>query len=91
MGSLQAAIGRLDGTEELVLELVRGGLVEQLVGVAECAEGQADVVGRRGEGVEHLALGLGGDVCHGPHGSRERPKAPHQAGPSNKETSGVRC
>ena len=62
--ALRAAVGGLDAPEELLLELVRAALVEQLVGGAERRERHRDVVDRLGDVVEQVLPGFSGDVRH---------------------------
>jgi len=49
---LRPAVGQLNGSKELLLETLGGVLVELLVGLAEIRQGDADLVGGRGERVE---------------------------------------
>ena len=61
---LRAAVGDLDGAEQLLLELVGGALVEQLVGGAERRQRHADLVDRVREVVEQLDPRFLGRVGH---------------------------
>ena len=56
VGALRAAVGDLDGPEQLLLEAVGGVLVEQLVGAAERRQRDPDLVDRLGQVVEELLL-----------------------------------
>jgi len=60
--ALRAPVGGLDGREQRLLEPIAARFVEQLVGVAQRAERDPDVVGGGGERFEELLPGLGGDV-----------------------------
>ena len=64
MRALRAPVGELHGPEQLLLERVGRGLVEQFVGTAERCERDGDLVDRLGDRVEQLLPGLGSAVGH---------------------------
>jgi hypothetical protein len=65
VGPLGAAVGHLDGPEELLLEPVGVLLVELLVGVTQRRERDRELIRRGGNVVEELLSGFGGVIGHG--------------------------
>jgi hypothetical protein len=53
------------GPEQRALEPVAGGLVDELVGRAQCGKRRAEVVGGLGGAIEDLLAGVGGAIGHG--------------------------
>jgi hypothetical protein len=64
VGPLRTPVGRLDWTEELLFQPVRGERAELFVGLAEGCERGSDLVDRLAERVEQFMPGFTGDVGH---------------------------
>ncbi len=62
--ALRAPVGELDRPEELLLEPLGRVVVELLVGLAQIGQRGPELVGRRGERVEHLLPALRRRVAH---------------------------
>ena len=65
VGALDAAVRRLHGPEELLLQTVAARLVELLVRRAQRGDRDADLLGRLGDRAEQLLPRLARDISHG--------------------------